>query len=43
MFKKQTNKVDRPHTHKHIDRVDYPHKKKKKGNLSSFKAFNLTY
>ena len=30
MFKKQTNKVDRPHTHKHIDRVDYPQKKKKK-------------
>ena len=35
MFKKQTNKVDHPHTHKipknkkHIDKVDYPKKKKK--------------
>ena len=33
MFKKQTNKVDHPHTHKipknkkHIDKVDYPKKK----------------
>ena len=34
MFKKQTNNVDRPHTHTHTkkkrtDKVDYPKKKKK--------------